>query len=56
LVPTSRENWSLIDFQIITKDKEISKILLDFEEIFKLVEQYKTLILKKNISPHTRLS
>jgi hypothetical protein len=30
LVPTPRKYWPSIDLQIFTKDKEISKIVLDF--------------------------
>jgi hypothetical protein len=40
LVPTPRKYSSLIDFQIFTKLKEISKIVLT---IIKLGQQYKTL-------------
>jgi len=42
LVVTKTENRSLIDFQIVNKDKQILKIVLENEN---LVQQYKTLIL-----------
>jgi hypothetical protein len=45
-----------MDFQIVTKDKEISKIVLkiSFSLYFDFIQQYKTLIYKtgKTITTH----
>jgi hypothetical protein len=50
LVLTQRENGSLIDFTILTKDKEISKIVLDF---LKSLEEYIKGIITVNATAST---